>query len=252
MRWSIVSAWLVGCAGLACAPHVEAFSAAPDAHAARLVRCESIDNAQRHCPADLRGGVRLVRQLSKRACIEGGNWGTDREGIWVRQGCRAEFALGQAQANASSPRANRVVRCDSRGNRWNHCDADTRRGVQLVRQLSDRACIRDRSWGVDERGIWVSAGCRAEFLMLSGREDQDDDLDVPLARVVRCESRDGRPARCPVATDGGVRLVRQWSKAPCTVGRSWGHDDDGIWVERGCRADFEVTVPPRKGWRWWR
>jgi Protein of unknown function (DUF3011) len=37
-----------------------------------------------------------------------------------------------------------------------------------------------------------------------------------------------------------VRLVRQRSDTDCILGRTWGYDPRGIWVDRGCRADFEV------------
>jgi Protein of unknown function (DUF3011) len=45
---------------------------------------------------------------------------------------------------------------------------------------------------------------------------------------------------CNVNTSGGVRLVRQRSDADCIYNRTWGYDRRGIWVDRGCRADFEV------------
>ncbi|MFD0738038.1 DUF3011 domain-containing protein [Lysobacter koreensis] len=217
-----------------------------------MLSCESIGSQPTTCQADTRGGVRLARQLSRSACIEGQSWGATGDGIWVKDGCRAQFAIGYGGRAAGSGYGTRVVRCDSSGNRWNHCAVDTSRGIELVRQLSDRACIRDRSWGVDERGIWVSGGCRAEFRMRTGRADRDD--DKPRAQIVRCESRVGRPTRCPVDTEGGVRLVRQLSKAACAKDQTWNFDSDGIWVERGCRADFEVSVREKRGrgWRFWR
>ena len=60
------------------------------------------------------------------------------------------------------------------------------------------------------------------------------------AREVRCESRNEREQFCRVDTRGGVRIVDQRSDAPCNYGRTWGYDRRGIWVERGCRADFVV------------
>jgi hypothetical protein len=36
-------------------------------------------------------------------------------------------------------------------------------------------------------------------------------------------------------------LVRQRSGSPCIEGRTWGRDRSGVWVDRGCRADFEVV-----------
>jgi hypothetical protein len=45
---------------------------------------------------------------------------------------------------------------------------------------------------------------------------------------------------CRVDTRGGVRLVRQRSESPCYQGSTWGWDRRGIWVDRGCRADFAL------------
>lgn len=58
---------------------------------------------------------------------------------------------------------------------------------------------------------------------------------------IYCASDDGRRHTCPVNTSGGgVRLVNQTSDAACMQGRTWGFDRNGIWVDRGCRAEFEV------------
>lgn len=57
----------------------------------RVFRCESIDNRPRECPANVRSGVQLIRQLSNAPCIQGRSWGYGRVGIWVSNGCRAEF-----------------------------------------------------------------------------------------------------------------------------------------------------------------
>ena len=67
-------------------------SATPDDRYGR-VRCESRDRRTEYCGVDIRGGVRLVRQLSDRRCVRGSTWGTDGRGIWVTDGCRAEFEL---------------------------------------------------------------------------------------------------------------------------------------------------------------
>ena len=44
-----------------------------------------------------------------------------------------------------------------------YCPADTRGGVQLVKQNSDSSCRQGKGWGYDRRGIWVNHGCRADF-----------------------------------------------------------------------------------------
>ena len=60
------------------------------------------------------------------------------------------------------------------------------------------------------------------------------------ARTFRCESQDGRMRRCSADTRYGVRINRQLSDSPCAEGSTWGWDRNGIWVDRGCRADFLV------------
>mgnify|MGYP001045600451 CR=1 FL=1 len=61
-----------------------------------------------------------------------------------------------------------------------------------------------------------------------------------FARTVRCESRDYRHTYCPVPTYGDVQLRSERSRSACHYGRTWGYDHRGIWVDRGCRADFAV------------
>jgi len=59
----------------------------------QTIRCESQHNAYRQCRIDTHGYVRLSRQLSKTNCRQGQNWDYDRRGIWVDDGCRAEFVV---------------------------------------------------------------------------------------------------------------------------------------------------------------
>jgi hypothetical protein len=63
-----------------------------------------------------------------------------------------------------SPAAGHVT-CSSDGGRV-FCDADTSGGVQLERQMyQSRGCVRDQTWGVTDRGIWVDQGCSGEFVL---------------------------------------------------------------------------------------
>jgi len=57
--------------------------------------------------------------------------------------------------------------------------------------------------------------------------------------TIRCESRNNNRNFCRVDTENSVSLRRQLSNAPCQRNRSWGFDRTGIWVDRGCRADFD-------------
>ena len=131
----------------------------------QTVRCESNDGRTRRCAVSSNGRAELVRQLSRSACVEGRTWGQDRNAIWVAQGCRGDFQVMPGYGNnyGNGYGYGRVFRCESNDGRVRECAANTRAGVQLVRQLSRSACIEGRTWGYGRTGIWVAEGCRAEF-----------------------------------------------------------------------------------------
>src|SRR3546814_14392952 len=110
---------------------------------------------------------------------------------------------------------NSTVRCESKDRRTRHCNIDTRGGVRLTRRLSDASCVQGRSWGYDSRGVWVSNGCRAEFVSGGGNYGPaygNRPGDNYYGQTVRCESNDRRPRRCNVSVRRGVDIVRPLSK----------------------------------------
>jgi hypothetical protein len=65
-----------------------------------------------------------------------------------------------------------------------------------------------------------------------------------IAEQITCESHGARAEACGTVEPGSsVRLQRQLSNSPCVEGRSWGADNDSIWVSGGCRAVFNVSPP---------
>lgn len=60
-------------------------------------------------------------------------------------------------------------------------------------------------------------------------------------QTIYCESGDMRRHWCSEGIGADVRLIRQRSKSQCVRGRTWGVGRNGIWVDRGCRADFVVS-----------
>ena len=73
----------------------------------RILRCESKDGEDNVCPADVRGGVRLLRTLSRTDCDENETWGVGAAGVWVKDGCRADFVLGYGGSVGSGRAARR-------------------------------------------------------------------------------------------------------------------------------------------------
>lgn len=60
------------------------------------------------------------------------------------------------------------------------------------------------------------------------------------AETVTCESNNGNYRECSADTRGGVTLARQLSSQGCWEGDTWGYDRNRIWVNNGCRAQFNV------------
>jgi hypothetical protein len=142
-----------------------------------------------------------------------------------------------------------VITCSSDDGRRHYCDADTRRGVRLSRQISGSACVETKTWGYDNRGVWVDRGCRAEFSIGGGGNWGPGQGNRPgQGQTITCSSDDGRRNYCQ--TNGDPRrivLTRQISGSPCVQDQTWGVDNRGLWVDRGCRAEF--SFGGGGGWR---
>lgn len=227
--------------------------------AAQTIYCASDDGRRNYCSANTRGGVQLSRQRSGSACVQGQTWGWDNNGIWVDRGCRAEFTTrnsggwgngwGNGGGNWGNNGNSGTIYCASDDGRRNYCSANTRGGVRLTRQRSDSACNQGQTWGWDSRGIWVDRGCRAEFTTGNGggwgngwgNGGNNGGGWGNSGTTFTCSSDDGRRHSC--AFPGGVNsrnviLSRQRSGSACTQGQTWGVEPGGVWVDRGCRADF--------------
>ena len=55
--------------------------------------------------------------------------------------------------------------------------------------------------------------------------------------TVSCSSTTGR-THCPADTSAGVALIRSTGDAPCLLGKTWGYDQQGVWVADGCSGEF--------------
>ncbi|MGF6419159.1 hypothetical protein ABH900_002662 [Stenotrophomonas sp. AN71] len=133
------------------------------------------------------------------------------------------------------------LRCESQFNKPQQCPIEGR--MRLAKQLSVTRCVEDQNWGQGRRVLWVTDGCRAEFVAdehgrgrWPGRgRDRDDDGE----RLV-CESYEQKDKECRIRVRRDVRLIKQKSATPCIEDRNWGWDRRGVWVSDGCRAEFRV------------
>lgn len=78
---------------LVTAAALSASTLAPPLAADQTVRCASRNYQYQHCSIPDHGYVRLQRQHSRTDCHQGRNWDYDRRGIWVDEGCDADFLV---------------------------------------------------------------------------------------------------------------------------------------------------------------
>lgn len=154
--------------------------------------------------------VRSDIATSLRGNGNNGSWRPPSDGNW----------------NASS------VICSSNSQRYQECRTPFRGRARLVENISKTRCIEGSNWGSRSGIVWVNQGCRARF------SDSGNSWGGN-GQTIRCESRDGRYQECRKPYKGTVYLSRQLSSSKCTEGRTWGQDKDRIWVNGGCRAEFQ-------------
>ena len=64
----------------------------------------------------------------------------------------------------------------------------------------------------------------------------------------KCESWNYKFNKCGCSSLGTIQSVtlhKQESKTMCKEGQNWGYDDNSIWVNDGCRAEFDICVEGR-------
>lgn len=133
-----------------------------------------------------------------------------------------------------------VAHCSSIDRRYNTCDIDTNGGrivdVRVAHQISGARCEEGRTFGFGRDYIWVDDGCRAAFEV---RIRQAPPLSTER---IRCSSISDNYAYCRSELEHivDIRLVRQFSSSDCKENRTFGFYDGAIWVDDGCRGEFEV------------
>lgn len=234
----------------------------------RTVRCESDNGRTELCRVDTRGGVRLVDQTSRAACIQGRTWGADERGIWVTNGCRGKFQVGSAYVASRSS----AYRYGSRTAYDPYYRGDSR--YYGSSYPNSRYYGNSGYYGVPD-GYYGSSYPRSGYYGNNGYYGSSYQngygntgsygmgrYDNPIAAILsavlgggyntsyyngrqpqtfKCESIDGYPRFCRLPFQASrIDMRRQLSSTRCEQGYNWGWQRDGVWVERGCRAEFIV------------
>jgi len=138
------------------------------------------------------------------------------------------------QALPSAPNDFRFKGIDGRGRQDLIRDPNSNRGVAVIR-IEDP---KNGHEGYTGDIMWGGGSNNPSYTR--DRYNQYNRPGDASSRIVSCASDDGRRRYCDADTRNGVRLVRQHGGVACEKDFSWGYNDRGVWVDRGCRADFAL------------
>jgi len=163
---------------------------------------------------------------------------------WTLDRIRADIIASRRGSNGGAWRPSTsgwtqlTVTCSSIDRRYAECRTPFNGRARILHQISDTRCIENNNWGQRRGLVWVNAGCRARF----GEDasgDWGNDGNWGNGQRITCESRDGRYRECRTNFRGQARIHKKLSNASCNVGRDWGSRPGQVWVNNGCRAEFE-------------
>jgi predicted porin len=227
-QWTVSRAWRRLAAALVGATVITGAAAGaqpapiPAAAPQSAIECGAAVGDRNACVAGTSSGVVLVRQSGEGNCVLGKTWGFDAKGVWVADGCRGTFAFTDDRE---------TLACSAAAGGREVCRANTAGGVALV--TGTPSCALGRTWGYDQDGVWVADGCQGTFVLTT-------------RPAVACGS-DGARQHCAADTSAGVVLARTTSSASCVLGQTWDYDATGVWVDKGCRAEFGLGNPDPGG-----
>lgn len=194
------------------------------AEASTQVTCQSTGNNRSFCRIDTSRGVHLQTQLSKADCRRGSSWGTNSRGVWVSNGCRAVF---RTDSNTYS-----------NSHHSSHDDDKAAAAVAAVALLAVGAAAaheRHEDRNRDRYGDDYHSYSNNNYNAYSYNNRRNRNF------AVTCESMNNHYQYCRAPVHhNSVRMVRRLSSSGCEFHRDWGYDRNGIWVENGCRATFEI------------
>jgi len=237
MRTAATTAWAATALGLSLA------FAAPAA--AQDIRCGSRPGASNYCNADTSRGVELVYQHSGYGCYFNDTWGFDRNGIWVANGCSATFRLGKRDKGKGDTAAAIGLGILALGilAATSGDDGDANRREPPGSGYGPGGYPPPPPPGGYPSGSYPPPPPPSAY----GPDGYGPPPPPPQGgyygrpyQVVACNSKNNRYTQCPVRVRSHVELIRQRSNSACRFNTSWGYDRRGVWVDKGCRADFAV------------
>jgi hypothetical protein len=161
---------------------------------------------------------------------------------------------------AGTPAYAQKFTCSSNNGQVQTCQIPGNGPVQMVRQLSQAACVQGRTWGTRGNQVWVSQGCRAEFQAGGqgynpgynrppyGGPNYGPGGDRPPAyysgsfKNGRSNCSSGQGAGRIYCQSGGTFKYANPVRVNgnCVQNRTWGVSQYGLWVANGCGGEWEI------------
>jgi hypothetical protein len=79
-----------------------------------LLACSSKPGERQDCGADTSAGVALVRSTGEAPCLLGKTWGYGDRGVWVSDGCSAEFFVGISEKKPGAAKPEVVTEAEKK------------------------------------------------------------------------------------------------------------------------------------------
>jgi hypothetical protein len=98
----------------------------------------------------------------------------------------AQDAGTDASAGSAAPPQLGSVSCASKPGERTHCDAVTAAGVALLESTGSGVCLLGKTWGYDDKGVWVMDGCSGRFAL--GQIAGGPAVATPAPRPERIET----------------------------------------------------------------
>jgi hypothetical protein len=124
-------------------------------------------------------------------------------------------------ALAQGPPAAAPLVCGSRAGERQVCPGDTSAGVALMKSTGVSECLLGKTWGYDDKSVWVADGCSGEFQL---------GQTTPGAPAPA-----GAPVAAPASLAPPGERIESWGEFTPGKGFLVGKGDLGALSVSGCR-----------------
>ena len=198
--------------------------------------CSSDDGQLHSCRVNTERPIQFVRQRSNAQCVEGQSYGIDRGGVWVTNGCRADFAV----VNSDRAYNNGYYNPQSTYNNGNYDRDNDRDGYR-----DQNGNWHPRHHHHDNNGAYGPSGTYNGSYNNGGYVGNGPQHPTAYygkyddGKTTCSAGRGTGPIYCQ--TDGALsNATVTKSNGNCQRGQNWDINRDGLWVADGCSAEFRI------------